>query len=384
MTVRPAPRTPEGGSTDVSEPQRNIDALLSEQRTFPPPQAFRDHAVVGDPAVYETAAADHEAFWAEQAGRLAWSRPWDSVMERDAPWVTWFKGGRLNASVNCLDRHIEAGGGEKVAFLWEGEPGDARTITYDELLEEVCRLANALRALGIRKGDRVNIYLGMVPELPIAMLACARIGAPHSVVFGGFSAEALRDRINDAEAKVLITADGAWRRGQVVPLKQAADAAVAECPSIEKVLVLRRTGQADVPMTDGRDVWWHDVVPAQSTACEPEVMDSEDLLYLLYTSGTTAKPKGIMHTTGGYLTQVAFTHRYVFDLEPDTDVYWCSADVGWVTGHSYIVYGPLANGATSVIYEGTPDHPNRERLWAIAEKYKVTILYTAPTAIRTF
>src|SRR6266571_2059062 len=384
MAVRPErPRTPEGGRTDMSEPQPNIDALLSELRSFPPPQAFRDRAIVRDPAIYETAGADHEAFWAEQAGHLAWSRPWDSVMERDAPWVTWFKGGHLNASVNCLDRHVEAGGGEKIAFLWEGEPGDALTITYTELLEQVCRLANALRSLGVRKGDRVNIYLGMIPELPIAMLACARIGAPHSVVFGGFSAEALRDRINDAEARLLITADGAWRRGQVVPLKESADTAMAQTPSIERCLVVRRTGQ-DVAMQDGRDVWWEDVVPGQSADCPPEPMDSEDLLYLLYTSGTTAKPKGIMHTTGGYLTQVAFTHKYVFDLHPDTDVFWCAADIGWVTGHSYIVYGPLANGATSVMYEGTPDFPDKDRLWSIADRYGVTQLYTAPTAIRTF
>jgi len=247
----------------VSEPQRNIDALLSEMRSFPPPQAFRDRAIVRDPAVYETAGADHEAFWAEQAGQLAWSRPWDSVMERDAPWVTWFKGGHLNASVNCLDRHVEAGGGDKIAFLWEGEPGDALTITYTELLEQVCRLANALRSLGVRKGDRVNIYLGMIPELPIAMLACARIGAPHSVVFGGFSAEALRDRINDAQAKVLITADGAWRRGQVVPLKANADDAVRECPSIEHVITVRRCGN-EHEFTEGRDHWYHELVAEQA------------------------------------------------------------------------------------------------------------------------
>ena len=366
----------------MSEPQRNIDALLSEQRTFPPPQAFRDHAVVGDPAVYETAAADHEAFWAVQAGRLAWSRPWDTVMELDAPWVTWFKGGRLNASVNCLDRHIEAGGGEKVAYLWEGEPGDARAITYAELLEEVCRLANALRALGIRKGDRVNIYLGMIPELPIAMLACARIGAPHSVVFGGFSAEALRDRINDAEAKVLITADGAWRRGQVVPLKANADEAVRECPSIEHVITVRRCGNEHA-FTEGRDHWYHDLVPEQPPTCEPEDMEAEDLLYLLYTSGTTGKPKGIVHTTGGYLTQVAATHRMIFDIHDD-DVFWTAADCGWVTGHSYIVYGPLANHTTGVMYEGAPDWPDKDRWWSIIEKHRVSILYTAPTAIRSF
>jgi acetyl-CoA synthetase len=366
----------------VSEPPRNIDALLSELRSFPPPQAFRDRAVVRDPVIYGTAGADHEAFWAEQAGHLAWSRPWDSVMERDAPWVTWFKGGHLNASVNCLDRHVEAGGGDKIAFLWEGEPGDARTVTYTELLEEVCRLANALRSLGVRKGDRVNIYLGMVPELPIAMLACARIGAPHSVVFGGFSAEALRDRINDAEAKVLITADGAWRRGQVVPLKANADDAVRECPSIEHVITLRRCGNEHA-FTEGRDHWYHELIAEQAPTCEPEDVEAEDLLYLLYTSGTTGKPKGIVHTTGGYLTQVAATHRMIFDIHDD-DVFWCAADCGWVTGHSYIVYGPLANHTTGVMYEGAPDWPDKDRWWSIIEKHRVSILYTAPTAIRGF
>ena len=305
------------------------------------------------------------------------------MLEWDLPFAKWFVGGKLNASYNCLDRHVIAGHGDQVAYHWEGEPGDRRTITYAELLDEVCRLANALKELGVEKGDRVNIYLGMVPELPTALLACARIGAPHSVVFGGFSSDSLRDRINDAEAKVLITGDGAWRRGNIVPLKETADAAVAECPSIEKVLVLRRT-EHDVEMTDGRDVWWHDIVTRQSTECAPESMDAEDLLYLLYTSGTTGKPKGIMHTTGGYLTQVAWTHKNVFDLRPDTDVYWCAADVGWVTGHSYIVYGPLMNRATSVMYEGAPDQPTQDRLWQIVERYGVTILYMAPTAIRTF
>ncbi len=362
--------------------QRNIEALLSEQRSFPPPQAFRDRAVVRDPAIYDAAGVDHEAFWAEQAGHLAWSRPWDAVMEQDAPWVTWFKGGHLNASVNCLDRHVEAGRGEKVAYLWEGEPGDARTITYAELLEDVCRLANALRSLGVRKGDRVNIYLGMIPELPIAMLACARIGAPHSVVFGGFSAEALRDRINDAEAKVLITADGAWRRGQVVPLKANADDALRECPSIEHVITVRRCGNEHA-FTEGRDHWYHELVAEQARVCEPEDMEAEDLLYLLYTSGTTGKPKGIVHTTGGYLTQVSATHRMIFDIHED-DVFWCAADCGWVTGHSYIVYGPLANHTTGVMYEGAPDWPDKDRWWSIIQKHRVSILYTAPTAIRAF
>jgi acetyl-CoA synthetase len=334
--------------------------------------------------IYDEAERDYEGFWARQAAELVdWFEEWDTILDWDLPFAKWFVGGKLNVTHNCLDRHVAAGHGDKVAYHWVGEPGDTRTLTYADLLAEVQRIANALKSLGIERGDRVNIYLGMVPELPIAMLACARIGAPHSVVFGGFSSDSLRDRINDAEAKLLITGDGAWRRGSIVPLKESADTAVAETPSIEKVLVLRRTEQ-DVPMQDGRDVWWHDVVPSQPAECPCEPMDSEDLLYLLYTSGTTAKPKGIMHTTGGYLTQVAFTHKNVFDLQPDTDVYWCAADVGWVTGHSYIVYGPLANMATSVMYEGTPDFPDKDRLWSIVEQYKVTILYTAPTAIRSF
>jgi acetyl-CoA synthetase len=365
----------------VSDPQ-HIDALLEEDRIFPPPPRFAEDAVVADDSVYEQAASDPEAFWAEEADRLEWSRPWDTVMEWTPPLVKWFVGGTLNASVNCLDRHVRAGGGDKVAYYWEGEPGDARTITYAQLLEEVCRLANGLRSLGVRKGDRVNIYLGMVPELPIAMLACARIGAPHSVVFGGFSADSLRDRINDAEAKVLITADGAWRRGQVVPLKANADEALAECPTIEHVVTLRRCGN-EHDFTTGRDVWYHDLVADQPTECEPEEMDAEDILYLLYTSGTTGKPKGIAHTTGGYLTQVAATHRMIFDIHDD-DVFWCAADCGWVTGHSYIVYGPLANHTTGIMYEGAPDWPDKDRWWSIVETYRATILYTAPTAIRAF
>ena len=361
-----------------------IESLLAEGRTFPPPDAFKKTALVTGADVYEEADADFEGYWARQADALDWFEEWHTVLEWDLPFAKWFVGGKLNVAYNCLDRHVASGHGDQVAYHWEGEPGDTRTITYAQLLADVSRLANALLSLGVARGDRVCIYLGMVPELPMALLACARIGAPHSVVFGGFSSDSLRDRIQDAEAKVVVTADGAWRRGQVVPLKQTTDTAVAECPSVEKVLVLRRTAQDGVPMTKGRDVWWHDVVPKQSADCPPEVMDAEDLLYLLYTSGTTARPKGIMHTTAGYLTQVAHTHKYVFDLNPDTDVYWCSADVGWVTGHSYIVYGPLANRTTSVLYEGTPDFPDKDRLWAIAEKYGVTILYTAPTAIRTF
>jgi acetyl-CoA synthetase len=366
----------------VSDALQNIEALLSEKRVFDPSESFRSRAIVSDPSIYETANADHQRFWAEQAEQLTWFKPWDTVMDWKPPWVTWFAGGTLNVSVNCLDRHVETGGGDKVAYYWEGEPGDARVITYRDLQEEVCRFANALKGLGVQRGDRVNIYMGMVPELPVAMLACARIGAPHSVVFGGFSSEALRDRINDAEAKVLITADGAWRRGQIVPLKDNADEAVRECPTIEHVVTVRRCGN-DHAFVEGRDHWYHDLIADQPAECPAEEMGAEDLLYLLYTSGTTGKPKGIAHTTGGYLTQVAATHRMIFDIHDD-DVFWCAADIGWVTGHSYIVYGPLANHTTSIIYEGAPDWPDRDRLWSIAEKYRATILYTAPTAIRAF
>jgi acetyl-CoA synthetase len=362
--------------------QPNIASLLSEERLFEPPPSFVEGAVVRDASIYGRAEADFEAFWAEQAERLAWYRRWDSVMARNPPWVTWFAGGQLNASYNCLDRHVEAGGGDKVAYHWEGEPGEQRTLTYRELLDEVCRLANGLRSLGVGRGDRVAIYLGMVPELPVAMLACARIGAAHSVVFGGFSSDSLRDRINDAGAKALITQDGGFRRGAEVPLKANADAALAECPTIEHVVTVRRTG-GEHSFTQGRDVWYHELVEDQATTCEPERMDAEDPLYLLYTSGTTGKPKGIVHTTGGYLTQVAATHRMIFDIHDD-DVYWCAADIGWVTGHSYIVYGPLANHTTGILYEGAPDWPDKDRLWSIAERHRATILYTAPTAIRAF
>jgi acetyl-CoA synthetase len=366
----------------MADAEATIDALLSENRVFEPSAEFRRRALWSDPAVYEHAARDPEVFWAKQADGLDWFAPWDRVMEWNPPWVKWFVGGKLNASYNCLDRHVESDGGDKVAYFWEGEPGDERTITYRELFEEVCRLANGLKSLGVQKGDRVAIYLGMVPELPAAMLACARIGAPHSVVFGGFSAEALRDRINDAEAKVLITADGAWRRGQEVPLKQNAEEALKDCPTIEHVITVKRTG-TEHPFTEGRDVWYHDLISNQSADCPPEPMDAEDMLYILYTSGTTGKPKGIVHTTGGYLTGAATTHRYIFDVHAD-DVYWCAADIGWVTGHTYIVYGPLANHTTGIIYEGAPDWPDKDRLWSIVERRRATILYTAPTAIRAF
>jgi acetyl-CoA synthetase len=360
-----------------------LEALLQEGRTFAPSEEFRKTALDTDAAVYDDAERDWQGFWAVQALALDWTHEWKAILEWDLPFAKWFVGGKLNVAYNCLDRHVDAGHGDQVAFHWEGEPGDTRTVSYRDLLEETCRVANALRSFGVEKGDRVAIYMGMVPETVAAMLACARIGAPHSVVFGGFSAQSLKDRINDAQAKVLITADGSWRRGAVVALKDIADEALAETPSIEHVLVLRRTAH-DVAMQGGRDVWWHDAVPGQAAECACEEMDSEDLLFLLYTSGTTGKPKGIMHTTGGYLTQCAYTHKHVFDLEPDSDVYWCTADVGWVTGHSYIVYGPLANRTTSVLYEGTPDFPDKDRLWSIVEKYKVTTFYTAPTAIRTF
>jgi acetyl-CoA synthetase len=360
-----------------------IEDLLQEGRTFPPSAEFKRDALVTEAEIYDEANEDREGFWARQAAELDWFEEWDTILDWDPPYAKWFVGGKLNVAHNCVDRHVEAGHGDQVAYHWEGEPGDTRTITYAELLDEVQRAANALKSLGVGKGDRVAVYLPMIPELPVTMLACARIGAVHSVVFGGFSAAALRDRINDSECKVLVTADGGWRRGSVAPLKPAADEALEQTDSIEKVLVVRR-GENDVEMVAGRDVWWHDAVGSADAVCPPEPMDSEDLLYLLYTSGTTGQPKGIMHTTGGYLTQVAFTHRYVFDLQPDEDVYWCAADIGWVTGHSYIVYGPLANRATSVMYEGVPNHPQEDRFWSIIERYRVTQLYTAPTAIRAF
>ncbi|WP_420622084.1 acetate--CoA ligase [Candidatus Poriferisodalis sp.] len=376
--------------------QATIEDYYVEDRVFEPAGEFRSAALVADQSLYDEAAADRLAFWARQAREhVTWFRDFDTVLEWDLPFAKWFIGGTLNVSYNCLDRHVTAGRGDKVAYWWEGEPGDTRTITYADLLDEVCKFANVLKSLGVERGDRVCIYMPMIPELPVAMLACARIGAAHSVVFGGFSADSLSDRIDDASAKLLITADGGYRRGEPFGLKDTADASVAATNSIENVVVVQRTGQ-DVSWNGDVDHWYHDLMAGAGDECPPEHMDSEDLLYLLYTSGTTAKPKGIMHTTGGYLTQVAFTHRYVFDLKPDADVFWCAADIGWVTGHSYIVYGPLANGASSVMYEGTPDTPRpefrdddraawpKDRLWDIIERYGVTQLYTAPTAIRTF
>ena len=360
----------------------NIDALLQEDRRFPPTEEFKKQANINDPGVYEEAQKDYEGFWARFAEELHWFKKWDKVLEWDPPFAKWFVGGKINVAYNCLDRHLKTARRNKAALVWEGEPGDWKVYTYWDLHREVCRFANALKSLGVQKGDRVTIYLPMVPELPIAMLACARIGAPHSVVFGGFSPESLRDRINDSEAKVLITSDGGYRRGNVIPLKRNVDEALEGAPSVEKVVVVRRTGTADELMRPERDIWWHELIEGQPLKCEAEPMDSEDILYLLYTSGTTGKPKGIVHTTAGYLLGTYATAKWVFDLKEE-DLYWCTADIGWVTGHSYIVYGPLANGATSVMYEGSPDYPNRDRFWATVEKYGVTILYTAPTAIRS-
>lgn len=366
------------------EQHDTIDALASENRTFPPSESFKRDALVVDTSLYDEANEDDEAFWARQAGELVeWFEPWDTVLDWQLPYSKWFEGGTLNVAYNCLDRHVNAGNGGKVAIHWEGEPGDTRKITYQDLLDEVSQFANVLKDLGVQKGDRINIYLPMIPEAAVAMLACARIGAAHSVVFGGFSSQSLSDRINDAEAKVLITADGGYRRGEVFPLKPAADEACDSAPTIEHMIVVKRGGN-DVTMREGRDHWYHELLDGASTDCPAEPMEAEHLLFLLYTSGTTGKPKGIMHTTGGYLTQVTYTHKYVFDLKPESDVFWCTADVGWITGHSYIVYGPLSNGCTQVMYEGVPNHPGNDRFWEIVEKYGVTIFYTAPTAIRTF
>ena len=359
-----------------------LSNLLHEERRFPPSEQFAAGAVA-TADLYESAAKDRLAFWAEQATGLQWETEWDQVLDWRPPFAKWFVGGTLNVAVNCVDRHVAAGNGDKVAFHWEGEPGDTRTVTYDDLKRDVCKAANALTGLGVSAGDRVIIYLPMIPEVAVAMLACARIGATHSVVFGGFSAEALRSRIDDAEATVVITADGGYRRGAASALKPAVDEALEKTPSVSHVLVVRRTGQ-DVAWTEGRDQWWHELVDKQSEEHEATAFEAEHPLYILYTSGSTGRPKGILHTTGGYLTQCAYTHRVVFDHKPETDVYWCTADVGWVTGHSYIVYGPLANGATQVMYEGTPDTPHKGRWWELCAKYGVTILYTAPTAIRTF
>ncbi len=371
----------------MSEENKNVNeetykTLLEENRVFEPSDVFKKNANVQDESIYEEAKNDCEGFWAKHAENLEWFKKWDKVLEWNVPFSKWFVGGKLNASYNCLDRHVKAGKGSKTAILWEGEEGEKRMLTYDDVYKAVNKFANAIKAQGIAKGDRVAIYMPMIPEAAFAMLACARIGAVHTVVFGGFSSDSLKGRIDDAQAKLLITADGGSRRGKVIQLKEIADAAVAECPTIEKVIVVKHASN-DVVMKEGRDVWYSDVVKAAEDYCEPEQMDAEDILYILYTSGTTGKPKGIVHTTGGYMTSVTATAKWVFDLKED-DVYWCTADVGWVTGHSYIVYGIMSNGATQVMFEGTPDYPERNRFWKIIENYKVTILYTAPTAIRAF
>jgi acetyl-CoA synthetase len=361
-----------------------IEVLLDERRNFPPPKEFKKSANLKSASVFNSARKNPQAFWASAAKELHWFKPWKKVHEWKLPWAKWFIGGKLNASYNCLDRHVNSGRGNKAAIIWEGEPGDERVLTYRDAWREVNKFANVLKKLGVKKGDRVCLYMGMVPELLIAMQACNRIGAPHSVVFGGFSAEALRDRINDAQAKILVTTDGGWRRGAIVPLKKNSDDAMTDTPSIEHCVVVRRIGsQAGARMKDGRDVWWDEAMADAPLWCEPEKMDSEDMLFILYTSGTTGKPKGIVHTTGGYLTGVHLINKWVFDMKDD-DVFWCAADIGWVTGHTHIVYGPMANGVTQVMYEGTPDWPDKDRLWHIIEKYGVTIFHTAPTAIRTF
>jgi len=364
--------------------KKTIEALLDEGRVFPPDEAFRAQANVNSEAVYERAHRDPDGHWAELAEHLHWFKKWDTVLKWEPPFARWFDGGQLNACYNCLDRHLDTPTRNKVAIFWEGELGDSRSFTYWQLHREVCKFANVLKSEGVKRGDRVTLYLPMIPELVIAMLACARIGAPHSIVFGGFSADSLADRINDCQGTVLITADGGYRRGKVVPLKHAADEALKTCPTIEKNIVVRHVGERpETPMEAGRDLWWHELMADASPDCPAEAMESEDLLYILYTSGSTGKPKGVAHTTGGYLVGVNATTRWVFDLKPE-DVFWCTADIGWVTGHSYICYGPLSNGFTQVMYEGAPNYPDEDRFWAIVEKYGVSVFYTAPTAIRAF
>ncbi|MCA9407133.1 MAG: acetate--CoA ligase, partial [Candidatus Omnitrophica bacterium] len=359
-----------------------VTTLLDENRRFPPNKDFQQNAVVSDTTIYEKATKNPLNYWEECAEKLKWYKKWDRVLQWEPPFVKWFVNGKLNACYNCLDRHIEAGLGQKTAILWEGEPGDSLKFSYEEVHKAVCKFANAIKSLGVGKGDRVAIYMPMIPEAAFAMLACARIGVIHTVVFGGFSADSLKERINDAKAKLVITADGGYRRGKVVPLKETTDTAIKECPSISHVIVVERT-KTTVHMQEGRDHWYQDLIKDASDQCPAEEMDAEDVLFILYTSGTTGKPKGIVHTTGGYMTGAMITTKLVFDLK-DEDIFWCTADVGWVTGHSYFVYGPMANAATQVMYEGSPDYPERNRFWKIIEKYKVSIFYTAPTAIRTF
>ncbi len=370
----------------MTNKSQGLEDLLKENRVFSPPQKFTDQANANDNSIHEKAQNDRLGFWAKQAERIDWFQPYDKVLDwDDAPFAKWFVNGKLNVSHNCIDRHLETHRRNKAAIIWEGEPGDSVTLTYQDLHREVSKFANVLKELGVKKGDCVTIYLPMIPELAIAMLACTRIGAPHSIVFGGFSADSLRDRIEDAESKLLITADGGWRRGNVVPLKENADKALEGCSVVENVVVVERVGleKSQANMLGGRDLLWNELMAKASHKCKPEIMDAEDMLFILYTSGTTGKPKGVVHTTGGYLVGVSTTHNYVFDIK-ENDVYWCTADIGWVTGHSYIVYGPLANGATTVMYEGGPDYPQRDRFWELVEKYGVNIFYTAPTAIRAF
>jgi len=370
-------------SEKQNEPsQATVNVLLEENRVFAPPVHFKAKATIQDETLYQEAERDRLAFWEKWAGEIEWFKKWDQVLDWKPPFAKWFIGGQLNASYNCLDRHIKAGLGKKTAIIWEGEPGEVKTLSYDKVYKAVNKFANALKSLGVAKGDRVAIYMPMIPEAAYAMLACARIGAIHTVVFGGFSADSLKERILDSEVKVVITADGGFRRGKILPLKETTDQAVEGCDCIEHVVVVKRTGN-EVNMHLDRDHWYHEIIEKAEDFCEPEVMDAEDMLYILYTSGTTGKPKGIVHTTGGYMTQVTATTQWVFDLKKD-DIFWCTADVGWVTGHSYIVYGPLSNAATVVMYEGSPDFPERDRFWKIVEKHKVSIFYTAPTAIRAF
>ncbi len=368
-------------ATEGKTLEHELEELL-DQETFSPPKEFAKSAVITDASIHEKAAADPEAFWAEQAEALHWEEKWDQVLDwSDPPFAKWFVGGKLNVSYNCVDRHVEAGNGDRVAFHWRGEEGEERDITYADLHRDVQKFANALKDRGIGAGDVVGIFLPMIPEVVVAMLACARIGAPHNVVFGGFSPTSVKERMEFSQAKALVTVDGARRKGKTAPIKQQVDEEMGDLEHLETIIVVQHTG-ADCSMQEGRDFWWHTVVEAAGDECPAEPLDAEHPLYILYTSGSTAKPKGILHTTGGYLTQVAWTHRHVFDLKPDEDVWWCSADVGWVTGHSYIVYGPLANGCTSVMYEGAPDYPDKDIWWELCERYKVTLFYTAPTAIR--
>src|SRR5215204_1329627 len=371
----------------MSEPtSKAIESILHENRVFPPPAEFSAAAHIKSfeeyEKLYEKAAENPEAFWAEQAENLDWFKTWDTVLEWNEPHAKWFVGGKINASVNCLDRHLSSWRKNKAAIIWEGEPGEIRTLTYLQLYRQVCKFANVLKKLNVKKGDRVALYMPLVPELAIAMLACARIGATHTVIFGGFSADAIRDRVNDGECKMIVTADGGYRRGSEIRLKEVVDNAVVQCPSVRSVVVFKRTG-SELKMRPGRDHWWHEMMEAVDDRSEPEQLDSEHPLFILYTSGTTGKPKGILHTTGGYLTQVTYTSKIVFDLK-DEDVYWCTADIGWITGHSYVTYGPLANGATVFMYEGAPNHPEPDRFWRLIDRHKVTIFYTAPTAIRAF